>query len=196
MTCSARLWKEVERFGCLEATGLCGLNVTVTSVASTDSYIKCRNSPKVHVMKPIGDKTELIVPHSHAYLDLNNDFMSDLFVTTVDHFEVWHGIEKEGFEFSHKIHLPDGNYKQHVGQTLFLDVELKGEMNYLLPVCFDNKCTNSSILVNHGQSFENLNVNFKDNENQQWGFVVPDKDQPYLNTITMRAGDFNMDGFP
>lgn len=155
-----------------------------------------RKEPNVHVMEPIGDKTALKVPHSHAYLDLNNDFMADLFVTTLDHFEVWHGLEQEGFKFSHKIHLPDGNYNQHVGQTLFLDIELKGEMNYLLPICFDKKCTNSSILVNHNSSFENLNVNFKDNENQQWGFVVPDKDQPYLNTITMRAGDFNMDGFP
>jgi len=155
-----------------------------------------RQPPNVHVMDPVGDKTKLIVPHSHAYLDLNNDFMADLFVTTVDHFEVWHGCDKEGFKFDHKIHLPDGNYDQHVGQTLFLDIELKGKMNYLLPICFDKKCTNSSILVNHGQGFENLNVNFKDNENQQWGFVVPDKDQPYLNTITMRAGDFNMDGFP
>lgn len=147
-------------------------------------------------MEPIGEKSQLIVPHSHAYLDLNNDFMADLFVATVDHFEVWHGREKEGFMFSHKIHLPQGNDNKHVGQTLFLDIELKGEINHLLPICFDKQCMNSSILVKVDSHFEDLHVNFKDNENQQWGFVVPDKNHPYVNAITLRGGDFNMDGFP
>lgn len=154
-----------------------------------------RKPPEINVMKPKGNNSTLIVPHSHAYLDLNNDFMADLFITTIDHFEVWHGREKEGFEFSHKIHLPAGDYDKHVGQTLFLDIELKGEMNQLLPICFDAKCMNSSILVDAGTHFHDLHVNFKDNENQQWGFVVP-QNSPYLNTITLRGGDFNMDGFP
>lgn len=122
--------------------------------------------------------------------------MADLFIATVDHFEVWYGQDREGFVFDHKIHLPEGDYNKHVGQTLFLDIELKGKMNQLLPMCFDKKCTNSSILVHAGGGFQDLHVNFKDFENQQWGFVIPDKDQPYLNTITLRGGDFNMDGFP
>lgn len=146
-------------------------------------------------MKPTEGKSKLIVPHSHAYLDLNGDFTADLFVATVDHFEVWHGLEKEGFAYSHKIDLPQGDDDKHVGQSLFLDIELKGKMNQLLPMCFDKKCMNSSILVHSGARFEDLHVNFKDNENQQWGFVY-DKDQPYLNAITLRGGDFNMDGFP
>lgn len=142
------------------------------------------------------NKSTLIVPHSHAYLDLNNDFVADLFIATVEHFEVWYGREKGGFVFDHKILLPDGDDNKYVGQTLFLDIELKGEMNQLLPMCFDKKCINSTILVYAGGTFQDLRVNFKDYENQQWGFVVPDKDQPYLNTITLRGGDFNMDGFP
>lgn len=163
---------------------------------STSTYL--RKPPNVNVMEPRGEKSKLRVPHSHAYLDLNGDFLADLFVTTEDDFEVWHGQDgkdKEGFEFSHKIHLPTG-FGKHVGQSLFLDIELKGQMNHLLPICFDKNCMNSSIFVNSSSRFENLHVNFKDYENQQWGFVVPDPDQPYLNTITLRAGDFNMDGFP
>lgn len=147
-------------------------------------------------MVPKGGKSKLSVPHSHAYLDLDNDFMADLFITTIDNFEVWHGREEEGFHFSHMVFLPTGPRK-YVGQTLFLDIGLTGEMNHLLPICFDETCMNSSILVNASQShFDDLKVNFKDDENQQWGFVVPVKDNPYLSTITMRAGDFNMDGFP
>lgn len=147
-------------------------------------------------MLPRGEKSKLTVPHSHAYLDLNNDFTADLFITTEDHFEVWHGRETEGFVFGKKIALPSGNFNEHVGQTLFLDIELKGEMNQLLPICLDKNCMSSFIMVHAGDHFHNLQVNFKDYENQQWGFVVPDKNQPYLNTITLRGGDFNMDGFP
>lgn len=155
-----------------------------------------RKPPSVSIMEPKIEKSKLTIPHSHAYLDLNNDFTADLFVTTEDHFEVWHGQENEGFVYSHKIDLPTGNDNKHVGQTLFLDIELKGEMNQLLPICFDKNCVNSTLLVHAGNHFHDLHVNFKDNENQQWGFVVPDKDQLYLNTITLRGGDFNMDGYP
>lgn len=147
-------------------------------------------------MQPEAEKSRLLVPHSHAYLDLNNDFTADLFVSTEDHFEVWQGQDKEGFKYSHKISLPAGNDNKVVGQTLFLDIELKGEMNQLLPICLDKKCISSTIMVHSGNTFHDLPVNFKDYENQQWGFVPPDKNQPYLNTITLRGGDFNMDGFP
>ncbi|KAJ6645695.1 T-cell immunomodulatory protein [Pseudolycoriella hygida] len=155
-----------------------------------------RKPPNINVMEPVGEKSLLSVPHSHAYLDLNGDFMADLFIATEDHFEVWHGKGKEGFTFDHKINLPDGKYNNRIGQSLFLDIELKGQITQLLPICFDTKCMNSSILVYTGTSFADLNVNFKDNDNQQWGFVVPDPTIPYLSTITLRGGDFNMDGFP
>lgn len=40
-------------------------------------------------------------------------------------------------------------------------------------------------------------MNFKDgNGNAQWGFVPPRPGHDYLNAITLRGGDFNMDGYP
>lgn len=39
-------------------------------------------------------------------------------------------------------------------------------------------------------------VNFKDGSNVQWGFVPPKAEHEYLRTITLRGGDFNMDGYP
>lgn len=155
-----------------------------------------RKPPNISRLQNKKMSSKLAIPHSHAYLDLNNDFTADLFVTTVDHFEVWHGREHEGFEYSHKIELPTGNLDHHVGQSLFLDVELKGNLNQILPICFDSKCQNSTLLVYAGTRFHNLEVNFKDDNNANWGFVVPKKDQPYINTITLRGGDFNMDGYP
>lgn len=155
-----------------------------------------RKPPNISRLQNKKMSSKLAIPHSHAYLDLNNDFTADLFITTEEHFEEWHGLEHEGFEYSHKIDLPIGNLNHIVGQSLFLDLELKGSLNQILPICFDLKCQNSTLLVRTGTKFHNLEVNFKDDNNANWGFVVPKKDQVYINTITLRGGDFNMDGYP
>lgn len=156
-----------------------------------------RREPRVHRMPHTANtSSRLSIPHAHAYLDLNGDFMADLFITTEEHFEVWHGVEKEGFVYDRKIDLPTGTYEKHVGQTLFLDIELKGVLNQILPICFDAKCQNSTLLVHAGNHFHDLQVNFKDNNNADWGFVVPQPNNIYLNTISLRGGDFNMDGYP
>lgn len=157
-----------------------------------------RKPPKaIPMVLPNGISSKLSVPHSHAYLDLNNDFMADLFVTTEEHYEIWHGVStEEHFVYSHKVELPKGNFNKHVGQSLFLDVELSGQLNQLLPICFDSKCVNSTLLIHSGNRFHDLQINFKDFSNSFWGFVPPEKDHLYLNAITLRGGDFNMDGYP
>jgi integrin alpha FG-GAP repeat containing protein 1 len=144
---------------------------------------------------------DLSVPHSHAILDLNDDHLADLFLTTETHFEVWLGVKEPKasmFEYSHKIHWPVGA-KYKVGQSIFLDVELKGKLNLIVPICFDHDCHNSTILMHAGdkrEHFHNLQVNLKDDDNQQWGFTVPEKGKLLTETITIRGGDFNMDGYP
>lgn len=151
---------------------------------------------KMIVPKHIATDSALSIPHAHAYLDLNNDFTADLFISAENHFEVWHGLEHDGFEFSKQVKLPIGQYGSVVGQTLFMDVELNGNITQVLPYCFNPTCKSSAILVHAGNEFHNLNINFKDTNNVEWGFVVPDHQQLYQRTITMRAGDFNMDGYP
>ncbi|XP_017880003.1 T-cell immunomodulatory protein [Ceratina calcarata] len=135
-------------------------------------------------------------PHSNAYLDLNNDFVADLVVTTNHYFEIWLGNE-HGFQFERTIQFPYNFSKGSntvIGQALYLDVELTGKMNLLLPLCFDAACTNSTIMM-YSDKWYNLQVNFRDSDNVLWGFVQPDG-QRYTDTITLRGGDFNMDGYP
>uniref|UniRef100_A0A7G3AZ86 Putative t-cell immunomodulatory protein n=1 Tax=Lutzomyia longipalpis TaxID=7200 RepID=A0A7G3AZ86_LUTLO len=157
-------------------------------------FKKDRSAPEVRQM-PMLHSASLRLPHSHAFLDLNHDFTADLFLTAEGNFEVWNGTDlHNGFLFSHSIDLPTGLNK-HVGQAIFLDVELKGNINVVLPICFDSKCSNSTILVHNGHKFHDLEINFKDPDNKQWGFVVPDDDL-FTNAITLRGGDFNMDGYP
>jgi integrin alpha FG-GAP repeat containing protein 1 len=118
------------------------------------------------------------VPNAHAILDLNQDNLADLFVTTKDHYEIWNGIELANgrhFEFGYKINL---TAKWIVGQAIFIDVELKGNLNLIVPICFDRSCKRSTIHVHSGAadgSFENLHVSFKDEKNQEWGFVPTEK---------------------
>lgn len=139
-------------------------------------------------------------PHSNAFLDLNNDFLPDLVITTKKvSFEIWLGTG-QGFEFSKEIDLPynisyDRSFQGEIGQTLYLDVELTGKIALLLPLCFDSKCTNCTIMMYLNDEWHNLKVNFLDPNKVLWGFVKPNG-QRYTDTITLRGGDFNMDGYP
>lgn len=132
-------------------------------------------------------------PHAHAFLDLNEDFMADLFVTTEDNFEVWYGYESSRkFAYNHTIkHPPNASV---IGQSLFIDVELKGRMDLVTPVCYDAECTQSALLVYSGNEWHNLEVNFKDDNSTTWKFQ--NKGVKYTNVITLHSGDFNMDGYP
>lgn len=160
-----------------------------------------RSTPLAVPMDSYTDKPShplISQPHSNAYLDLDNDFLADLVVTTNKSFEIWLGIEK-GFIFNKNITFPygillDSNFHGVIGQTLYLDVELTGKMDLLLPLCFNDACTNSTIMM-YSDKWYNLQVNFRDNNDVLWGFVRPDG-QRYTDTITLRGGDFNMDGYP
>ncbi|KOC62579.1 T-cell immunomodulatory protein [Habropoda laboriosa] len=164
-------------------------------------FDQSRGTPKsvpMNTSRELGPHPPISQPHSNAYLDLNNDFLADLVVTMSKSFEIWLGISN-GFEFQESIPFPYGitleeNFSGVIGQTLYLDVELTGKMDLLLPLCFDDACTNSTIMM-YSDNWYNLQVNFRDGDNVLWGFVKPDG-QRYTDTITLRGGDFNMDGYP
>lgn len=138
-------------------------------------------------------------PHSNAYLDWNGDFLADLVVTSREAFEIWLGVEGGGFVHMNTIPFPYSSSPERkflgvIGQTLYLDMELTRNMNLLLPLCFDAACTNSTIMM-YSDRWYDLRINFRDSNSVLWGFVTPDG-QRYTDTITLRGGDFNMDGYP
>lgn len=164
-------------------------------------FDQSRGPPRSVAMDPDDQHPPISQPHSNAYLDLNNDFLADLVVTTAKSFEIWLGVE-QGFKFHQPISFPynitlDEKFTGVIGQTLYLDVELTGKMDLLLPLCFNDACTNSTIMMYsmNSNKWYNLQVNFLDNNNGLWGFVKPDG-RRYTDTITLRGGDFNMDGYP
>lgn len=156
-------------------------------------FTENRGTFKVIPMRDKNKKMENIRhPHSHAFLDLNNDFLPDLVITTEKSFEVWHG-EEDGFVFNRPIDLPHN--AKVIGQTLYLDVELTGKVDLLLPLCYDEaKHTNCTIMMYSNNVWHDLQINFRDKSNT-WAFIKGD-DQRYTDAITLRGGDFNMDGYP
>lgn len=156
---------------------------------------KDRKEPKTIVMPVKKNSSELSIPHAHAYLDLNNDFTADLFVSTQSDFEIWLGRDHEGFTLSESIKLPKTNF---TGQSIFLDIELTGIITQILPICHDDACNYSAIVARVNGEYIDLKIDFKDDMNQEWKFIKPKHkpDEIYQNTITLRGGDFNLDGYP
>ncbi|XP_011309533.1 T-cell immunomodulatory protein [Fopius arisanus] len=143
------------------------------------------------------DSEPIRMPHSNAFLDLNHDYYPDLMITTANHFEIWNGGSK-GFRYSRKVDWPKQKGESstgHVGQVLYLDVELKGKLDLIVPVCSDESCKESSIFIYNGV-WQDLKINFRDKQGVLWGFVPRSNYRRYTNTITLRGGDFNMDGYP
>lgn len=140
--------------------------------------------------------SHLKVPHSHAYLDLNNDFRADLFLVTENGFEVWHGNDV-GFNYS-ETRVPTVIDNAVYGQSIFLDIELNENIAQVLPICFDQRCQSSAILAYVNGKYFNLDISFTDDKNQMWQFIHPKSKQHsvYQNSITLRGGDFNLDGYP
>lgn len=144
---------------------------------------------------------KMTIPHSHSFLDLNDDFYADLFITVENNkAETWLATEEAGrrFQFSEIIpYAPVGSQNKHYGQSIFLDMELNGSLDHLVPACHDDECLNCTIMIRSGQHYNALNIDFFQDDNKtQWGFLVPDKKLFFKKTITLRTGDFNNDGFP
>lgn len=168
-------------------------------------FEKGRNVP-IEIPMTHGNKklSKLTIPHSHSYLDLNDDFDADLFLTAENReVEIWlasenHHKSGQRFEYNRTIKYdPPGSDNKLYGQSIFLDMELNGSLNQLLPVCHDSKCENSTIWVQSGEHYHDLNIDFYQDDNKtRWGFLIPNEKDFYSRAITLRTGDFNNDGFP
>ncbi|EDV97351.1 T-cell immunomodulatory protein [Drosophila grimshawi] len=155
----------------------------------------------VHQAMPTGGNTQtLTIPNANAYLDLNGDYLADLFLQTKTGYEIWYGVNEpdgENFSYQHTITYElVGSNGYVVGQAIFMDFELRGVQNIVVPFCVQENCKNSTILVHDGNMFYDVHVNFKDPQGVTWAFVPPNPNDVYLKTITARMGDFNLDGYP
>nr|CAG4651697.1 EOG090X03KG [Triops cancriformis] len=142
------------------------------------------------------DSSTLKSPHSHAVVDWDGDLASDLMLTTQTGIEYRH-YDNAGFEPNQTLAFPEGAF---VGQSTFVDLDMDGRMDVLLPVCVDSNCNNSTLFVasSTDNAWHLIRVDWVDPTNTVWGFIQPSyrKNRPFLDTVTIRAGDFNLDGYP
>jgi len=87
-----------------------------------------------------------------------------------------------------------------MGNALFLDMALTGrDHSIILPYCPDKKCKTTSgfalVDVVSGKVHK-LNVQFGDSFGNTWTFLKSSVHFNYLQAISVRAGDFNLDGYP
>ncbi|XP_052541574.1 T-cell immunomodulatory protein [Tympanuchus pallidicinctus] len=146
-------------------------------------------------------QSRMYVPHSHAFIDLNNDFTADLFLTTSNpdiQFETW--INKDGnFSKPEKSKAkPSGAVV--VGQSVFADFDGDGRSEHLLPVCEDVNCQKSAIYLTKLGMDQWIPVlqDFR-NKDTLWGFVKNQTDKTTSEVsfpMTLHIGDYNMDGYP
>ncbi|XP_077165665.1 T-cell immunomodulatory protein [Paroedura picta] len=143
---------------------------------------------------------QMYEPHSHAFIDLNNDFTADLFLTKVAsdniQFETWANQDGNFSNVTYTNQKPAG--VKTVGQSVFADFDGDGQTEHLLPACYDEACQRSVIYLSKPRLGEWFPV-LQDftNKGTVWGFV------PYSQTsaafsvpITLHIGDYNMDGYP
>ncbi|XP_029634451.1 T-cell immunomodulatory protein [Octopus sinensis] len=134
-------------------------------------------------------------PQSSAFVDLNYDFCADLCVVSVKNgktqLEYWYYLD-DGFQLNKTLDVPDA--VKVSGQATFVNVDGDDEMDLLLPFCEDTECHNSGIYVYSEEQWHNLSVDFAQ---AQWRYVLPENaDKLVKPPITLRAGDYNLDGYP
>ncbi|XP_023949217.2 T-cell immunomodulatory protein [Bicyclus anynana] len=157
-------------------------------------FDKSRSTPTEIMMSTKKKLKEIKMPHSHSFLDVNDDNAADLLVTTHIDVEIWLNDETIGFRYNNSIELLVGHPTIY-GQALFTDVALSGQFFLVVPVCYDLECVNSTILIYDNEQWHDLQVDFNDGKGTLWRFIPP-RAEMYLDTITMRSGDYNMDGYP
>lgn len=146
--------------------------------------------------------SKMRIPHSHAFIDLTEDFTADLFLTTLSssstfQFEIWENLDGN-FSLNTVIKKPEN--MMVVGQSAFADFDGDGHMDHLLPGCEDKNCQKSTIyLVRSGTKQWIPVLQDFSNKGTVWGFVpfVPEQRPTEIPIpITLHIGDYNMDGYP
>lgn len=142
-------------------------------------------------------KANLRIPHSHAFVDADGDMTTDLVLSAEDlSYEIWrYDSSGAGFIFNSSIPAPVKN-AYYTGQSVFADINSDGAVDHLVTVCMDKSCSNSSIYVHSGDHWCMMPLRLLDPHGQQWTFVPPESGHFYLQAITGRAGDYNLDGYP
>ena len=159
-------------------------------------------------------------PHANAFVDTDGDLVPELLLVTEEKNENKSSYQIKIYRVELKeppyleptftlryspIDVDRDNHTNVLGQPIFIDMNQDGKLVHLLPFCAKKGCQNSGIkLISYDKPPVNLPVEFSDETGTPWHFLGklntsnPHQmlDSNYTDTIILRAGDFNLDGFP
>ena len=161
-------------------------------------------------LEPDKTRDKLKRAHANAHVDLNEDGLPDLLLTTQSGLEMYERRSKEGnnsFIYHKQVPWPSEVTRGScsvdlcVGQAVLTDFDLSGGLDIILPVCYDRSCKVSKIYLVPLQSlwkaktwdWTPLPLEFED-----YHFYPPANpdDGHLLRLLAPRVGDINLDGFP
>jgi hypothetical protein len=158
---------------------------------------------KVYLDSPRSDR--LKAQHSNAFIDLNGDGEADVLLTTESGLELYYR-EAGALVYHSHVSWPQGvggdtgcPVDQCVGQAVFADFDLNGLLDFILPVCFDISCQNSSMYlvpVNELSGTKFWRWTPMTIDLGKLTFLIPEPDKSLLRLLAPRVGDIDLDGFP
>lgn len=180
--------------------------VTVNKEGNRTVYVfsKDREYTVEHL---ISDQTDqLKAEHSNAYIDITGDSAADLLLTTQTGLEMYtRAVSTTTPSFTYLCTVPwptlDGcTPDQCIGQAVFTDFDLTGTLDMILPVCFDPKCSNSSMylvslakLATCPSTWIWTPMSLELGEHR---FLPRNTIISPLRLLAPRVGDVDLDGFP
>ncbi len=172
-------------------------------VFSTD-----RSAPydTVHLDSPRFD--HLKAQHANAFVDLNSDGEADVLLTTQSGLELYYRLDGGALVYHSHVAWPPGlvggggcTVDLCVGQAVFTDFDLNGQLDLILPVCFDTACRNSSMYL-----IPVTELGTAAGGTWRWTpmsldlgkltFLTPEPGESRLRLLAPRLGDIDLDGFP
>lgn len=139
---------------------------------------------------------QLYVGYAHSIADMNDDFISDLIVTTktssgsIRYQILTMDLTANQYKIIDQYSPPSDNFIY--GQSLFADFDSDGSLEHLLPGCKDSNCDSSVIYVRKNSQWTELPIDFS-----FYGFIPPSQSGEFWgpNLINLKAGDYNLNGF-
>eukprot|EP00124_Ichthyophonus_hoferi_P001259 Ihof_evm7s61 gene=Ihof_evmTU7s61 len=167
---------------------------------------------KFEVWPNTGPLAPFTKPHSNAFVDLNGDCLSDLFVTTNKdgklQGEIWINNNGNWSLAANTVSFGDLSPSE-LGVMTFADMDADGDMDIVVGQCQEDKnlCTNSKVLIlpNRGKQTKESCV-----PHEGFGFDIKEAvsvtdslgDMNFVHPtvrrgpITLHIGDYDFDGYP
>lgn len=159
------------------------------------------------------ENLQVSYPHSLAFVDLNKDCLADLFLTVIKdnslYFEVW--LNAKNGLYCRRFSEPAPKGAQQVS---FADIDRNGVEDLVFAVCLGNNCADKNeihIVYNYNDvsndcsfsrsSFEDFKLNGLSSDVTANDKEVIEMSNLFYKAedeipITIRFGDFNLDGYP